>query len=63
MRGRATAPAASLHEQSLDVEIPAGIDDGQRIRLRGEGHAGSLGGPAGDLYVQVRVRAEAGHRA
>ena len=45
-----------LEERSLEVQIPAGIHDGQRIRLTGEGHAGSLGRPAGDVYVQVRVR-------
>jgi molecular chaperone DnaJ len=38
------------------VDIPAGIHDGQRIRLTGEGHAGLLGGRAGDVYVLVRVR-------
>jgi molecular chaperone DnaJ len=43
-------------ERTLDVEIPAGIHDGQRIRLSGEGHAGLLGGRAGDAYVLVRVR-------
>ncbi|MDP9385410.1 MAG: J domain-containing protein, partial [Actinomycetota bacterium] len=41
---------------TLDVDIPAGIADGQRIRLTGRGHAGERGGPAGDLYVVVRVR-------
>jgi molecular chaperone DnaJ len=46
----------SLHDRSLEVEIPAGISDGQRIRVRGEGHAGDLGGPAGDVYVEVHVR-------
>ena len=45
----------TLHERSRDIDIPAGIDDGQRIRVRGQGHAGGLGGPAGDLFVQVRV--------
>jgi molecular chaperone DnaJ len=39
----------------LTVEIPAGIADGQRIRLTGRGHAGEHGGPAGDLYVLVRI--------
>lgn len=43
-------------ERQLEVEIPAGIHDGQRIRLSGEGHAGVLGGRAGDVYVLVRVR-------
>ena len=49
-----------LVERPVSVEIPAGIHDGQRIRLRGEGHAGVLGGPPGDLFVQVRVRDEDG---
>ena len=43
-------------ERTLGVEIPPGIHDGQRIRLSGEGHAGQLGGRAGDVYVQVRIR-------
>jgi molecular chaperone DnaJ len=42
-------------ERSLEVEIPPGIHDGQRIRLSGEGHAGPLGGRAGDVYVLVRI--------
>jgi molecular chaperone DnaJ len=42
--------------RELDVDVPAGIHDGQRIRLSGEGHAGVLGGRAGDVYVLVRVR-------
>jgi molecular chaperone DnaJ len=42
----------------LDVDIPAGIADGQRIRLSGRGHAGAAGARAGDLYVLVRVRAD-----
>jgi molecular chaperone DnaJ len=46
----------TLDERTLEVEIPAGIHDGQRIRLSGEGHAGALGGRSGDLYVLVRVR-------
>jgi molecular chaperone DnaJ len=45
-----------LDERSLDVEIPPGIHDGQRIRLSGEGHAGALGGQAGDVYVLVHIR-------
>jgi molecular chaperone DnaJ len=42
--------------RSLTVDVPAGIADGQRIRLGGRGHEGERGGPSGDLYVQVRVR-------
>jgi molecular chaperone DnaJ len=45
-----------VEERTLEVEVPPGIHDGQQIRLSGEGHAGSLGGRAGDLYVQVRIR-------
>jgi molecular chaperone DnaJ len=41
--------------KSLQVDIPAGIADEQRIRLSGRGHAGERGGPPGDLYVLVRV--------
>jgi molecular chaperone DnaJ len=37
------------------VEVPAGIEDGQRMRITGSGHAGEAGAPAGDLYVEVRV--------
>ena len=42
--------------RNLEVDVPAGIADGQRIRLAGSGHAGEHGGPPGDLYVQVQVR-------
>lgn len=49
-----------LDDRTLTVDVPAGIHDGQRIRLRGEGHAGSFGGPAGDVFVQARVRAQEG---
>ena len=54
--GRGRTP----REKSVSVEIPAGIADGQRIRLTGQGDAGERGGRPGDLYVQVRV---AEHRA
>ena len=40
----------------IEVNIPAGIDNGQRISLRGQGNAGANGGPAGDLLVTVAVR-------
>jgi molecular chaperone DnaJ len=46
-------------EKTLSVSVPAGVDTGDRIRLNGEGEAGRNGGPAGDLYVEVRVRAHA----
>jgi molecular chaperone DnaJ len=38
------------------IDVPAGIEDGQRMRISGAGHAGEAGAPAGDLYVEVRVR-------
>jgi molecular chaperone DnaJ len=43
--------------KTLSVKIPAGVDTGDRIRLTGEGEAGQLGGPPGDLYVQIEVKA------
>ena len=46
-------------EKSLAVRVPAGVDSGDRIRLNGEGEAGRNGGPAGDLYVEIRVREHA----
>lgn len=42
--------------RSLTVDVPAGIDDGERIALRGQGCEGKSGGPAGDLIIQVSVR-------
>lgn len=44
-------------ERTLDVQVPAGVEDGTRIRLAGEGEAGGPGAPPGDLYVHVGVRA------
>jgi molecular chaperone DnaJ len=45
-----------VESQDVSVDIPAGIADGQRIRVTARGHAGERGGPPGDLYVQVRVK-------
>ncbi|MDH5552655.1 MAG: molecular chaperone DnaJ [Nitrosomonas sp.] len=45
--------------KTLSVKIPAGVDDGDRIRLTGEGEAGANGGPAGDLYVVVQLASHA----
>jgi molecular chaperone DnaJ len=51
------AGAGRVTEQrTLELTVPPGIHDGQQIRLSGEGHAGSLGGRAGDVYVRVHVR-------
>jgi len=59
-----TDPCGTCHgkgrvqeQKTLSVKVPAGVDTGDRIRLSGEGEAGENGGPPGDLYVQVRVRA------
>jgi molecular chaperone DnaJ len=45
--------------KTLQVKIPAGIDEGDRIRLAGEGERGQGGGPAGDLYVQIHIKPHA----
>jgi molecular chaperone DnaJ len=47
-----------VRRRTLRVDVPAGIGDGQRIRLSGRGHAGERGGPPGDLYVLVRIEAD-----
>src|SRR5690606_33175172 len=43
-------------EKTLHVTIPAGVEDGTRIRLSGEGEAGMRGGPKGDLYIFLSVK-------
>jgi len=45
-----------VKERKIEVKIPAGIEDGSRLRISGEGEAGLRGGPPGDLYVVIRVR-------
>ncbi len=44
------------HHKTLSVKVPAGVDNGDRIRLAGEGEAGEKGGPPGDLFVQIQVK-------
>ena len=51
-----TGTGRVTEQRELEVDVPPGIHDGQRIRLSGEGHAGALGGRAGDVYVQIHVR-------
>jgi molecular chaperone DnaJ len=55
-------PCSSCHgvgkiknQKTLEVKIPSGIDDGMRIRSAGNGEPGTNGGPAGDLYIEIRV--------
>jgi molecular chaperone DnaJ len=45
-----------VSQRSVTVDVPAGIADGQRVRITGRGHAGEAGAPNGDLYVLVAVR-------
>jgi molecular chaperone DnaJ len=45
--------------KTLAVKIPAGVDEGDRIRLTGEGEAGANGGPPGDLYVVIQIKPHA----
>ncbi len=59
-------PCAACHgqgrvarEKSLNVRIPAGVDDGTRIRVAGEGEAGTKGGPPGDLYIFIGLKPHA----
>ncbi len=47
------------HQKTLAVKIPPGVDEGDRVRLTGEGEPGVNGGPSGDLYVQVHIKAHA----
>jgi DnaJ-class molecular chaperone len=54
---------ASGRDETLSVDIPAGVHDGQRIRLRGQGRASPYGGPRGDLYVVCHVAVHAYFRA
>ncbi len=63
---RITNPCNNCHgtgkerkKKTLEVKVPAGVDNGDRIRLAGEGEAGENGGPNGDLYVQIRVKEHA----
>jgi molecular chaperone DnaJ len=44
--------------RTWEVDIPAGIEEGQRVRIAGAGHAGAVGGRQGDLYVEVRINSD-----
>ena len=53
--GKCSGRGRRAKTKTLSVKVPAGVDDGDRIRLTGEGEAGRNGGPPGDLYVEIRV--------
>ncbi|MCJ8308769.1 MAG: molecular chaperone DnaJ, partial [Rhizobiaceae bacterium] len=54
--GACNGTGTTEQEKTLSVNVPAGIEDGTRIRLAGEGEAGSRGGPQGDLYIFLSIR-------
>ncbi|MET7419062.1 DnaJ C-terminal domain-containing protein [Dactylosporangium sp. NPDC005555] len=54
-RRQVTLPGADGRPRRYDVNVPAGVMDGQRIRLAGQGNPGVAGGPPGDLYLVVRL--------
>lgn len=53
----------SMQERELDVAIPAGVREGQQLRLAGQGSPGVRGGPAGDLYLEISFKPNAQFRA
>ncbi|MFB6261363.1 MAG: DnaJ C-terminal domain-containing protein [Thiohalorhabdaceae bacterium] len=53
---RGALPGFQRQEKNLEVNVPAGVDTGDRIRLSGEGEPGEHGGPRGDLFVEVRIK-------
>jgi len=52
---RCSSTGRISQKERLQIKIPAGVDTGSRVRLAGKGGAGTLGGPPGDLYVQIQV--------
>jgi molecular chaperone DnaJ len=54
--GSCSGSGRVMRERALSVNIPAGVEDGTRIRLAGEGEAGMRGGPAGDLYIFLSIK-------
>lgn len=56
--GECKGTGRAARTRTINVRIPPGVEDGQRIRLAGQGEAGLRGAPSGDLYVTVRVRSD-----
>ena len=54
--GTCNGAGRTKKQEKLSVKVPAGIDEGQRLKLTGQGEAGLHGGPAGDLYVVIRLQ-------
>lgn len=54
--GICSGSGKTVENKALSVNVPAGIEDGTRIRLAGEGEAGSIGGPQGDLYIFLSIK-------
>lgn len=57
--GQCRGTGQVLEKKKVSVKMPAGVDTGSRLRLTGEGEAGTYGGPPGDLYIYVRVEPHA----
>jgi molecular chaperone DnaJ len=53
--GDCSGSGLRVKESTIKVKVPAGVDHGQRLKMRGEGEGGMGGGPSGDLYVQVHI--------
>ena len=54
--GTCNGAGRTKKQKTLSVKIPAGVKDGTRIRVKNRGQAGSRGGPAGDLYVEIHIK-------
>jgi len=60
--GTCSGKGVNQKTKQVKVTIPAGIEDGNKLRVRGEGDAGPNGGPAGDLYIFLKVKADPSFR-